>query len=74
MMLKLADGSYVNTAHVSRFFVTEDPTRSSTRYAVKVSMNGPQMPFTVSTYPDPQSAHEALDQLVYKIDHDALVM
>jgi hypothetical protein len=72
MMLKLADGSYVNTAHVSRFFVTEDPTRSSTRYAIKVSMNGPQMPFTVSTFPSPQEAHAALDQMVYRIEQAAI--
>jgi hypothetical protein len=72
MMLKLMDGSYVNTAHVSRFFVTEDFTLG--KFAVKVSIAGPQMPFTVSTYNDGQAAHEALDQMVFRIDNEALVV
>jgi hypothetical protein len=74
VMLKLMDGSYVNTAHVSRFFVTEDPTRHATRYAIKVSMNGPQMPFTVSTWAEPQQAHEALRELVTHIENRTLTV
>jgi hypothetical protein len=74
MMLKLMDDSYVNTDHVSRFFVTEDPTRSSTRYAIKVSVNGPQMPFTVSTWATPQDAHSALRELVYRIENETLAV
>ena len=72
-MLKLMDGSYVNTAHVSRFFVTEDFTVAN-RFAIKVSMVGPQMPFTVATYTTSQGAYEALDQMVYKIDNEALAI
>ena len=75
MMLKLMDGSYVNTAYVSRFFVTEDfAGKTANRFAIKVSMNGPQMPFTVSTFATAMLAHDALDQLVYRIDNDALAI
>lgn len=72
MMLKLMDGSYVNTAHVSRFFVTEDFTLR--RFVINVSISGPQMPFTVSTFNDDKSAHEALDQLVYRVVNEALAV
>jgi hypothetical protein len=70
MMLKLMDGSYVNTAHVSRFFVTED--FALTKFVIKVSISGPQMPFTVSTYNDAAAAHDALDQMVYRIENAVL--
>lgn len=72
MMLKLNDGSYVNTDHVSRFFVTEDFALK--RFAIKVNVSGPQMPFTVSTYAEPQEAYQALDQLVYRIDNTTLAI
>ena len=71
-MLKLMDGSYVNTAHVSRFFVVED--YAINRFAIKVSISGPQMPFTVSTFGTPQEAHEALDQMVYRIENETLAI
>lgn len=66
MILKIEDGSYIDTGHVSRYFVSENFT--TTRYEVKVSMNGPQMPFTVSTHGSPQEAHEALDGLIRDIE------
>lgn len=72
MMLKLMDGSYVNTALVSRFFVTEDFAIS--KFVINVSMNGPQMPFTVSTYDDSPAAYEALDNLIYRLDNEALAV
>lgn len=69
MMIKLSDGSYVNTDHVSRFFVAED--YAINKFAIKVSMSGPQMPFTVSTFDLDAEAHAALDQLVYRIENAA---
>lgn len=67
MILKLADGSYVNSEHVSRYFVAEDYAIS--KFVVKVSISGPQMPFTVSTHDNAAAADQALDQLVYRVEN-----